>query len=823
MAAKVLNITLTKRSNGAAGQTPLAGFPHHALDNYLHKLLKAGLKVAVCEQLEDPKQAKGLVKRDVTEIITPGTAVNDKYLENSENNFLGILQIQDSQIDYAYCDVSTGQFYYVRGAIDKLIPFIESTPPAELLCMEGQSLAIKKHLPYFRGLITEMPEWIFDPVYAKDLISTQFKLQSLRGVGLDDSHSSLGVIGVALHYLKENFQKSLAHIQSIRQQVLDDIVGLDQYSIRNLELFRRLSGETGEGTLIWALDYTMSSMGSRYLRQWLVQPLRNIDDIRNRHDAVDKFFKNHKLRESLRTFTHEISDMERLAAKLGAGKINPRECALLKKSAELAVDIYELLKDEISYKYDDPQQLSDFKKLIDDALEEEPPVQISDGGVFRITWHPDLEELRQIAWHSKDYLLKLQENERKNLGIPSLKISFNRVFGYYIEITKSHYNKEIPEHYIRKQTLANAERYITPELKEYEDKILHAEEKLMALESRLYNEFLEKLQNYIPLIQELAFKIAAVDILSSFAELAVRSRWVRPELVESNSLEIKAGRHPVIEALLPPGERFVPNDLKMDTAKDQILIITGPNMAGKSTYLRQIGIITLLAHIGSYVPADSANIGLVDKIFTRVGASDNLAFGESTFLTEMIETANILNTASDRSLILLDEIGRGTSTYDGLSIAWAVIEYIHNNQSIAARTLFATHYHELVELERLLPGVKNYNVAIKEYGDKIVFLRKIIPGGADKSYGIYVAQMAGIPSDIIKRANNILFSLSSPDHSLPDGKKVQRAKIVEEKSFQLNIFEAEEHEVLKSVKDLEVENMTPMQALQKLDELKKKL
>ncbi len=821
-ASRVLGITLTRRSNGAAGETPLAGFPHHALDSYLHKLLKAGLKVAICEQLEDPKLAKGIVKRDITEIVTPGTAVNDKYLDTSENNFLGAVQISESGTDYCFCDVSTGQFNYLRGSRDKIISFIESGPPAELLCPEGQALQVGKLLPYYKGLITEQDSWIFDRVYAGDMIRGQFQLQTLRGLGLEDDDPVLPVIGAVLHYLKENFRRNLGHINTIRQLQLDDIVGLDQYSLRNLEIFRRLSGESGEGTLIWALDYTMSAMGSRYLRQWLVQPLRDKAEIMRRLDRVERFVSRGGEREELRAKLREMADLERLGARLGAGKLNPRECMQMKRSCERALEIQELLADDAYFAYRDSDAIRNLIRLINDALEDEPPVQISDGGVFRTGWHPDLEELRNIAHHGKDYLVSLQEKERAALGIPSLKISYNRVFGYYIEITRTHGDK-VPDTYIRKQTLANAERYITPELKEYEDRILHAEERLLELESRLYGELLETLQESIPLLQDMAFKLAAADILSSLAELATRNKWVRPEIAADTRLTIHEGRHPVVEALLPPGERFIPNDLEMDTDTNQILIITGPNMAGKSTYLRQIGIITLLAQIGSFVPAGSAHIGLVDKIFTRVGASDNLAFGESTFLTEMIETANILNTASERSLILLDEIGRGTSTYDGLSIAWAVVEYIHNNRAMAARTLFATHYHELTELEKLLPGVKNYNVAVKEYGDKIVFLRKIVPGGADKSYGIYVAQMAGLPSEIITRANDILFSLSSPDHALPDGKRVVRARIREEKNFQLNIFQAEEHEIVKTVKDLEVERMTPLEALQKLDELKKKL
>jgi len=822
ISSRVLGITLTKRSNGAAGETPLAGFPHHALDSYLHKLLKAGLKVAICEQLEDPRQAKGIVKRDITEIVTPGTAVNDKFLNASENNFLGTFHFNDENNAYCYCDVSTGLFHYLRGSRSTILNFVESDPPSEILCPDGRSAELKKLLPYYRGLITELPDWVWDPVYARDLMGSQFKVQSLRGLGLSDSDETLPAIGATIHYLRENFQQSLSHMTGIQQKVLDDIVGLDQYTIRNLEIFRRLSGETGEGTLIWALDYTMGNMGSRHLRQWILQPLKKQSGIEDRLNKVEAFFEDASLREKLRAQIRDVADLERLSARLGSAKLSPRDALTLADSAERALLIQDLLSDHPEFHYQDSSRIQSMIDYVRNTIEEDAPAQVSDGAVFKVSCHPDLKELRQIARHGRDYLIKLQEQERLALGISSLKIAYNKVFGYYIEITHAHKDK-VPEHYIRKQTLTNAERYITPELKVYEEKISSAEDKLISLELKLFNEFIAELQNYIPEIQDMAVRIASADILSAFAELARRNRWVRPQLRQDTLLKIRSGRHPVIEALLPPGERFVPNDLSMDTDKQQILIITGPNMAGKSTYLRQIGIITLLAHIGSFVPADAAEIGLVDKIFTRVGASDNLAFGESTFLTEMIETANILNTASSRSLILLDEIGRGTSTYDGLSIAWAVIEYLHNNENVAARTLFATHYHELTELEKLLPGVKNFNVAIREYGDSIVFLRKIIPGGADKSYGIYVAQMAGIPGEIIHRANDILFGLSSADHSLPDGRKVIRPGIREEKSLQLSIFEAEEHAVLKTVKDLNVDNMTPLQALQALDELKKKL
>lgn len=822
-ASRVLGITLTKRSNGKSAETPLAGFPHHALDAYLHKLLKAGLKVAICEQLEDPKLAKGLVKRDITEIVTPGTAVNDKFLQSGENNFLGSLYIGENDAVLALADISTGDFFFLRDRKSKIRDFFNSRPPSELLFSDSQKDRIKEFLPHYTGLKTDLPAWIFDPVYGREQINGHFKTHSLKGLSLEDGHSEIRVIGAVLHYIKENFQRQLAHITSLRRLRLDEFMGLDQYTIRNLELFKRLSGETGEGTLISILDHTETSMGARLLRNWLLQPLQDIPSIERRLNYITLFLDEPSLLDNVKNILKEIPDLERLSARLSSGKINPREVVQFGRGLENCLKLAVHMKDKLDFNLHDPDKILALSEKIREAFEENPPVQISDGQIFREAWHPDLKELRDIAYHGKDFLLRLQNRERERLGIPSLKVSYNRVFGYYIEITKTH-SVKVPEDYIRKQTLVNSERYITPELKEYEEKILTAEEKLLDLESRLFREFIDVMTGYIECIQINARIVAELDVLTGLAALASRNQWVRPEVTDDTWLDIKGGVHPVVNDLLPPGESFIPNDVYADTEKDQILIITGPNMAGKSTYLRQVGLIVLMAHLGSYVPAVSARIGKVDKIFTRVGASDNLAFGESTFLTEMIETANILNTATRRSLILLDEIGRGTSTYDGLSIAWAVVEFLHNTEQIAARTLFATHYHELTELENILDRLKNYNVAVREYGDQVVFLRKIIPGGADKSYGIHVAQMAGIPLDVVNRAKDILHGLSGSDHILPDGQKMIKPSVKRnEQTFQLNIFEAEEHEILKEVKTIKIEEMTPLEALQKLNELKKKL
>ncbi|HDR05644.1 MAG TPA: DNA mismatch repair protein MutS [Candidatus Marinimicrobia bacterium] len=821
--AKTLGITLTKRSNGAAGKTPLAGFPHHALDAYLHKLLRAGLRVAICEQLEDPKQAKGIVKRDITEIVTPGTAVDDKYLSSEENNYLATVIWNEKNAVCAYADISTGEMSLVRGSSEAVLDYISSLPVQEILFTEGNEKTLREKLPLYKGLITPLESWISDGIYCQEQIRQHFKVHSLKGMGLEDDRSGQQAVGMLLHYIRENFQQRLEHLSNLHILELANYLSMDNFTIRNLELLQRLNGERGEGTLIWAIDNTNTPMAARLIRHWLLHPLQDISKILFRQRQISFFLENAQLRQSARKILHQIGDIERLLGRLSAKKINPRELLVLKESLINAVLLAERLESNQELNFPHLDSLQKLIKLIDSAVLPEPPININEGGIFQESFHPELPELRQIAYHGKDYLVKMQENERRRLDIPSLKIGYNRVFGYYIEITRTHSDK-VPEDYIRKQTLVNCERYITPELKTFEEKILNAEESLQQLERQLWLNLLDELLPYLSVIQQNTRIVAETDIYAALAELTEREQWCLPELEETGILEIKGGRHPVIEALLPPGESFIPNDVFLDTLTDQILIITGPNMAGKSTYLRQIGLIVLLAHIGSYIPADSAKIGISDKIFTRVGASDNLAYGESTFLTEMIETANILNTATSKSLILLDEIGRGTSTYDGLSIAWAVVEYLHNTEQVAARTLFATHYHELTELEKLLGRVKNYNVAVREYGDKIIFLRKIIQGAADKSYGIYVAQMAGIPKSVVDRAKSILHSLSGSDHALPDGKKMIKARVkAEENSYQLSIFEAKESALAKDIKALKIEEMTPLQALQALDELKRKM
>jgi len=820
--SKILNIALTSRGKTSSTRTPLAGFPYHALDKYLHKLLQAGLKVAICEQVEDPKKAKGIVKRDVTEITTPGITINDKFLTATKNNYLGAIHFADEKIAYSYIDISTGEFNIVEGDQKKIIDLFNSNPTSEILINEQDKAKFGKYFPKYKGLITKLPEWIYDITYSEDLINSHFQTTTLKGLGIENQSNIIKSIGAIFHYINENFQKQISHITSIRKINIENYVGIDQFTIRNLELFQRLSGEFGEGTFVDVVDDTITAVGSRTLKNWIFRPLIEEAEIIRRQNYVQYFIDNNKQRNNLRKLLDNISDLERLTSKISSFKINPREVLHIKLSLEKLLDIDKLLNSVLDFKIDRIDKVNELIGFIGNSIEEDPPLQISAGGTFIETYHSDLPELREIAYHGKDFLLKLQNSERKRLGIPSLKISYNKVFGYYIDITNTHRDK-VPKEYIKKQTLVNSERYITQELKEYEEKILNAEAKLLELETKLFAEFTEKLFQYIPMIQENAKIIAEIDILSSFAELSIKYQWTKPEINPDEKLEIKGGRHPVVEKLFPSTKTFIPNDTVIDTKDDQILLITGPNMSGKSTYLRQIGLIVLMAQIGCFVPAVSARIGLVDKIFTRVGASDNLAFGESTFLTEMIETANILNSASKKSLILLDEIGRGTSTYDGLSIAWAVVEYLHNNPQVAARTLFATHYHELTELETILDRVKNYNVNVKEYGDKVIFLRKIVPGRADKSYGIHVAKMAGVPQEIVKRANEILNSLSSSDHKLPSGETVLQPKIKEEKSIQLNVFGATESKLRKEVNDLKIEEMTPLEALKKLDELKRKL
>jgi DNA mismatch repair protein MutS len=822
-AAKILNITLTKRANGKAATVPLAGFPYHALDNYLHKLLKAGLKVAICEQMEDPKLAKGIVKREVVELVTPGTAIADNYLEKEKNNYLVSVIFNEATAGLATIDVSTGEFFLSEIPQVRLKETVLSLQPSEILCAERQQKEVGALFNNQVLRITPMEDYFYSHEMAYETLINHFRTQSLKGFGCEKATMGIMAAGPVISYLRLNHQTNLEHISSLKLQSDRDIVLIDEFTQRNLEIFRTIQNGGERGTLLRVINETVTPMGSRLLVKWMRAPLRDIAEIRQRHDRVEYFFNKHKQRDELRKMLGQVSDLERFISRLAANRAGARELNSLRTTLDLIPDILTLLADdkifgELKLNL---QPLESIVKLLSVALKDKDvPLSVREGGFIRDGYSEELDEYRYIIRHGKEWILQMQAKEREALKIPTLKVGYNRVFGYYIDITKPHVDK-VPDTYIRKQTLVNSERFITPELKEYEEKLLTAEEKMAEVEYEIFLAIREKVLKEIKAIQQNAAIIAELDVLGTLAYIADRYQYTRPQMNESSRIVIRDGRHPVVESLLPPGEKFVPNDTDVDNKTNQILIITGPNMAGKSTYLRQVGIIVLLAQMGSFIPAEEASIGVVDKIFTRVGASDNLAAGESTFLMEMNETANILNNVTPHSLILLDEIGRGTSTYDGMSIAWAVTEYLHQHKDVAAKTLFATHYHELTELEKLFPRVKNLNVAVKEYGDRVVFLRKIIPGGCDKSYGIHVAQMAGIPMEVIHRANEIMSNLSSGERVLPTDKSKYH-KIPEPDKNQLGLFDQRESELRKKLSEVDINSMTPMEALQKLDQLKKK-
>jgi len=822
-AARILNITLTKRANGKAASVPLAGFPYHALDNYLHKLLKAGLKVAICEQVEDPKLAKGIVKREVVELVTPGTAISDNYLEKEKNNYLVSVIFSETIAGLATIDVSTGEFFLTEVPLPRLKESVLALKPAEIICSEIQQKEVATLFDQRVLRITPLEDYFFSPEMAYETLIHHFRTQSLKGFGCEKALMGIRAAGPIISYLRQNHQTDLTHISQLRFQSDQEFVLVDEFTQRNLELFQTMQSGNLRGSLLGILNETVTPMGSRLMIKWLRAPLRNLEVINQRLDRVEFFFKNHKCRTEMRKLLTHAGDLERLLSRLTTNRAGARELLALKITLLLVPRLMDLLKDGDVFKglTTNLKPLKHLTDLIDRAVREEDlPLSIREGGFIRDGFSAELDEYRNIVRHGREWILQLQAKEREALGIPSLKVSYNKVFGYYIEITKPHISK-VPESYIRKQTLVNSERFITPELKEYEEKLLNAEEKMAEIEFNLFQELRKEVLKETIAIQQNAAVIAELDVLSNLAQIAERNKYNRPVINDSNRIVINAGRHPVVEALLPAGESFVPNDTDIDTRTNQILIITGPNMAGKSTYLRQVGLMVLMAQIGSFIPAKEAAIGIVDKIFTRVGASDNLAAGESTFLMEMNETANILNNVTPQSLILLDEIGRGTSTYDGMSIAWAVTEFLHNHKEVAAKTLFATHYHELTELEKLLPRVKNLNVAVKEYGDRVVFLRKIIPGGCDKSYGIHVAQMAGIPLEVIHRANEIMSNLSREERVLPTD-KMKYHKIPEPDKNQLGLFDQLESELRRQLSEVDIDSLTPLEALQKLDQLKKK-
>jgi DNA mismatch repair protein MutS len=763
-----LGITLTKRNNGG-DMTPLAGFPFHALDTYLPKLIRKGHRVAVCEQTEDPAEAKArkskIVDREVTEIMTPGVTLNDKLLEHKRNNFLVALHFVGDLVGVAFSDVSTGELAVTELTRQATSSFLASLSPSEIILTKKQKSSLPAYLNEY--VITYLDDWIFEGNYGYELLLDHFKTHSLKGFGVEDLSVARVSAGATLHYVRENQKASMAQIRRIYAFDNSDYMMLDASTKRNLELTSTLQEGGSEGTLINILDDTCTAMGARLLRRWMIRPLKQMDAVSKRLNAVDELYRNHTYRSQLRDDLKKVGDLERLISKIIIGRANPRDVEQLRRSLEQIPVIKEsmqTLESKIAVSVrEELNPLIELQELIHESLRDDPPATLRDGGIIRDGYSAELEELRDISKNGKQYIARIQKGLIQKTGINSLKLGYNKVFGYYIEVTNAH-KERIPEYFIRKQTLVNAERYITPELKEIEEKILSAEERIVSLEQELFEQLRIRITEYADEVQQNAQAIALLDTIQSLAEVAVRNNYVKPEVNEEDDLDISGGRHPVVERLLPMGEPFIPNDIFLSNESDQIMIITGPNMAGKSIILRQTGLIVLLAQIGSFVPAKAAKIGLVDKIFTRVGASDNLAAGESTFLVEMNEAANILNNATPKSLILLDEVGRGTSTFDGLSIAWSLAEYLHNQPLVAAKTLFATHYHELNELESMYDRIVNFNVQVKEHNGKVIFLRKLVKGGADHSYGIQVASMAGLPDVVINRAKEILTNLER--HSL---------------------------------------------------------
>ncbi len=820
-AASVLGITLTKRGNGSANEVELAGFPHHALDTYLPKLVKAGYRAAICEQLEDPKSTKKLVKRGVTELVTPGVALNDKILDHKSNNYLCSICYRSEQMGLSFLDASTGEFLVAEGNVSQIDKLLQSFSPAELIFCKTDKKQISEHFGeryYTYGL----EDWVFSEDFARETLLKHFGTKNLKGFGVQGMTVGVVAAGAALHYIQETAKAGMQHISSLRRLHQDKYVWLDNFTIRNLELLHS-PNENGV-PLLRILDSTKTAMGSRLLKKWIALPLRERTAVEERLDVVGFLKDKEELAGELRRTIAQIGDIERLIARVPVGKINPREVVQLKKALIAIGPIKELCLSSglkpLTVIGDQLNPCVVIKDRISRELNEEVPVQVSKGSVIAAGVSEELDELRAILHSGKDYLEKLKLREIENTGISSLKIGFNNVFGYYLEVTNK-YKGKAPEDWIRKQTLVNAERYITEELKEYEQKIFGAEDKILLLEARLFDELVQAVGEYIKPIQHNAHTIARLDCLLSFAEVSARNDYQRPNMTDGLELDIKQGRHPVIERQLALGESYVPNDLYLDDASQQLIIITGPNMSGKSALLRQTALIALMAQMGCFVPAQEAQIGMVDKIFTRVGASDNLSMGESTFMVEMNETASIMNNLSKRSLVLLDEIGRGTSTYDGISIAWALAEFIHEHKTAKAKTLFATHYHELTELSGKFDRIKNYSVSTKEVGKKVIFLRKLIPEGSKHSFGIHVARMAGMPTELVQRATEILAVLEKKNIEGAIGQDLQTMPV--RSNMQLSIFEMDPllKQLQEQLMSLDLNSMTPIEALLKLQELKK--
>ncbi len=826
-ASEILGITLTKRANGQGKTVEMAGFPHHALDTYLPKLIRAGRRVAICDQLEDPKTTKKLVKRGITELVTPGVAINDNVLSYKENNFLAAVHFGKTACGIAFLDISTGEFLTAEGQTDYIDKLLNNFAPKEVLFERGKK-------PMFEGnfgnkfCTFELDDWVFTEVSARERLLKHFETKNLKGFGVEHLKNGIIASGAILQYLDMTQHYQISHITSLARIEADRYVRLDKFTVRSLELLGSMND--GGTSLLDVIDHTICPMGARLLKRWVVFPLKDVKPINERLDVVEYFFREPDFKDFIEEKLHFIGDLERIISKAAVGRISPREMVQLK----VALQAIEPIKNACLNADNDSlhrigEQLNLCVSIRDKIAKEiaaDPPLLVNKGGVIADGVNKELDELRQIAYSGKDYLLHIQQRESEITGIPSLKVAYNNVFGYYIEVRNAHKDK-VPAEWIRKQTLVNAERYITQELKEYEEKILGAEDKILVLETRLYNELVAELAEFIPAIQIDANQIARLDCLLSFANVARQNRYIRPVVADDDVLDIKQGRHPVIEKQLPAGEKYIANDVFLDTETQQIIIITGPNMAGKSALLRQTALITIMAQIGCFVPAESAHVGLVDKVFTRVGASDNISVGESTFMVEMNEAADILNNLSPRSLVLFDELGRGTSTYDGISIAWAIVEHIHEHKKARARTLFATHYHELNDMEEIYSRIKNYNVSVKEIDNKVIFLRKLERGGSEHSFGIHVAKMAGMPKSIVKRASEILRQLEKENRQEgisvgnTSGGKTQRQQ---QDGVQLSFFQLDDP-VLCQIRDeilhLDVDRLTPIEALNKLNDIKK--
>ena len=837
-ASSILGIVLTKRANGSASSIELAGFPHHSLDLYLPKLVKAGLRVAVCDQLEDPKLAKNIVKRGVTELVTPGVSYSDKILEQKENNFLAAVHFEPRVTGIALLDVSTGEFYLAQGNLEYIDKLIQGFRPSEVIVQKSNR---QKFTELFgnKCYLSTFDDWLFTADFANEILLRHFNTASLKGFGVDNLEQAIIAAGAVMHYLAETQHDKLGHICKLSRIEEDHYVWLDRFTIRNLELLE--SPNENARTLLHVLDQTVSPMGSRQLRRWMILPLKNRQPVEERLDMVELFIRNREMADKMRQLIRDTGDLERLISKVAVNKVNPREIVYLKKALESIEQIKTLCEQSGNEGLHKVGEQLNACRLVQEKIGREinpdPPALAIKGNIICDGVSTELDELRNMAYSGKDYLVQIQQREIERTGISSLKIGFTNVFGYYLEVTNAHKDK-VPDDWMRKQTLVNAERYITPELKTYEDKILGAEERILELEQKLYNDLIYFLADYIQPIQLNATLVAKLDVLTCFATLAETNHYVRPALNDGYEIDIRNGRHPVIEKQMKPGEEYIGNDLFLDNRSSQIIILTGPNMSGKSALLRQTALIVLMAQIGCYVPADAATLGMTDKIFTRVGASDNISSGESTFMVEMNETASILNNISDRSLILLDEIGRGTSTYDGISIAWAIAEFLHEHPIFRPKVLFATHYHEMNQMANLFPRIRNFHISIREIQNKVIFLRKLLPGGSEHSFGIHVARMAGMPTSVIDRANEMLVELEEtyrggkPEKKADDGDQVKEKKRKSAAAshpgadFQLSFIQLDDpllQQIKEDILNTEINTLTPVEALMKLNEIKKLL